>query len=121
MRIPNKAPEFEKMSQMEKMVQENLKTSQETLERVKKINKYIFWQKVWGWTRFFIILIPIILAVIYLPGYIRKAYELYQKVLSPFAAGTGGAIQNIEGLIEQLQGFSNQGNQIPNLKQLFGK
>lgn len=112
MRIPNNPQQIEKMDSLESMVRENLKQTQEIMKAVKKINRYIFWQKFWGWTKFFIILIPIILAVIYLPNYIKKGYEIYQSVLSPLKSGGGGAsLENIENLIKQLQGLSGQINQ----------
>jgi hypothetical protein len=111
MRVPNNSEELNKMINVETLLQENLKTSQETLKAVKKINRYILWQRILGWTKFFLIMIPLVLAFIYLPGYIRKAYDLYEQVLSPFSKSGGTSpIKNIEGLMEQLQGLSNQIN-----------
>ncbi len=112
MRVQNTPPEIKKVTSMESLMQENLKATQETLKEVKKVGRYIFWQRVMGWTKFVLILIPLALAVIYLPGYIRKAYDLYRQVLSPFAAQTGGTLKNLEGLIKQLQGFSNVTSQM---------
>lgn len=109
MRVPNKSPEIEKMGSMEEMLQENLKKTQEIYGMVKKINRHILWQKVWGWTKFFLILIPLIFAVIYLPVYIKKGYEIYQQILKSLPGGQGmDTFKNIGGLIKQLQDLSGQ-------------
>jgi len=91
------------------MLQENLKTTQEIHKMVKKINRHIFWQRMWGWTKFFLILIPLIFAVIYLPFYIKKGYEIYEQILKSLPGGQGmDTFKNIGGLINQLQDLSGQ-------------
>lgn len=112
MRISNNPPAPKsqktegKIEKLESLIQKNTKTAEETLKIVKKIDRYIFLRKVWGMIRFTLVLISFILAFIYLPGYLKKAYEMYQQIVSPFVTSTGGTMQNFGRLIEQLQGLS---------------
>jgi hypothetical protein len=118
MRVINQPEETKKIENIESLVQENLKLTKELNEKVKKINRYIFWQKVWGFIEFVLIMIPFILAIIYLPPYIKKAYNLYEQIISALPkSSTTNTLQNIEGIIKQLQGISNQFN-LEQLKEL---
>jgi len=68
------------------MLAENLEMNKEILVYVKKINTYIGWQRIYGWVKFFIILIPIIIGVLYLPPFIRDAY---QQLINLIKSGSG--------------------------------
>lgn len=68
------------------MLAENQEMNKEILVYVKKINTYIGWQRIYGWVKFFIILIPIIIGVLYLPPFIRDAY---QQLINLIKSGSG--------------------------------
>ncbi len=57
---------------LEKLLKKNLAVSQEILDISNYIRKYVFWRKVTGIIKIFLIAIPIILGIIYLPPTIEK-------------------------------------------------
>jgi hypothetical protein len=57
---------------LEKLLKQNLTISQVILDISRYIKKYVFWKKVIGLVKVFIILVPIILGIIYLPPMIEK-------------------------------------------------
>ncbi|MDD3711810.1 MAG: hypothetical protein PHP37_04385 [Patescibacteria group bacterium] len=65
------------------LLKENLKVSREILDLSRYIKKYILWQKVIFWFKFVVILIPIILALIYLPPFLRGAFSSFQELINP--------------------------------------
>lgn len=81
---------FEKGLELNDLVRENLKVSQEILSLTKYIKKYIVWQKIFSWIKLFLIVIPIILAFIYLP---------------PFLKDFSASIQGLVGSVNGLAGF----------------
>lgn len=52
---------------LENLLEKNIALSQEVLESVKYVKRYIRWQKVFGWIKVLIIAIPIIWGILYLP------------------------------------------------------
>jgi len=63
-----------------KLLRDNLACSQEILDKIKDIKKYIFWQQTWGVIRLLIILVPVVLGFIYLPPLIRNSIEQYRNL-----------------------------------------
>jgi hypothetical protein len=53
------------------LLEENLTKNEEVLVLVKDIKKYMRWQVIWSFVRLFIIFIPIVLGVIYLPPIVK--------------------------------------------------
>lgn len=70
------------------LLQENLKVSKEILEISKYVKKYIFWDRLFFWVKTFFILIPVILALIYLPPFLKDAFKSFNDVIAPFTAVT---------------------------------
>jgi len=66
-----------------KLMQDNLARSEEILTTVRQIKTYMFWQQVWAGFRFFLIAIPVVLGVIYLPPLIKDIFESYRNLLAP--------------------------------------
>jgi len=62
---------------IKKLLEKNLKWSQIIYEQNRKINRKLMWQAVSGWVRVFVILIPLILAVWFLPSYINQFLDKY--------------------------------------------
>jgi hypothetical protein len=74
---------FEKreIEEIKKMSAENLRLNKEMMEKINKINRFVFWQRIFGVLKFVIILIPLILGVIYLPPLIENLLIQYKQVL----------------------------------------
>jgi hypothetical protein len=70
-----------KKEDIEELIGQNLELSEEILRLTKYIKKYVFWQKIMGWLKFFLIAIPIALAIIYVPPFLEKAMNSLQEVL----------------------------------------
>ncbi len=49
------------------VIKKNLEVSEEILKITKKIRSYLFWQRIFGLVKIFIIVMPIIIAWIYIP------------------------------------------------------
>ncbi|HOZ53558.1 MAG TPA: hypothetical protein PK142_02675 [bacterium] len=79
---------FEKGLELNDLVRENIKVSQEILSLTKYIKKYIIWQKIFSWIKLFLIVVPIILAFIYLPPFLKD-----------FSASVQGMIGSVNGLV----------------------
>lgn len=90
--------------ELKKLLQQNLKISKELLGTTKKINKYLLMQRVWGFLKILIIIVPIALGILYLPPIIKNLVEPYQDLLR-----IGSPQTNTGQILEQLsEGLSNE-------------
>ena len=71
-----------------KLLEENLKVSKEILENTKHIRSSMFWSKVWFYIKLVLVLIPFILAAIYLPPLIRQFGAGYSQLFGGSEQGT---------------------------------
>lgn len=74
---PSSAPEI---SEIQRLVQENLQRTQELIIAVKDIKANIKLQQLWGLLRLLIIIVPVVLGFIYLPSLIRELIDSYQSL-----------------------------------------
>lgn len=75
---------------LKKMLETNIALNREILDIAVYIKKYIVWQKIFAYLKLLIIVIPIILAVVYLPPFFKTlldslkdlgGMEAYQSLL----------------------------------------
>lgn len=66
------------------LLQANLAMTKEIQAMVKHINTYVAWQRLFGWIKLILILVPLIIGVIYLPPLIR---DYYQQLLQTVGGG----------------------------------
>ncbi len=64
-----------KIEDLKKIMDQNLKLTEENQEMIKKIRRYLLISRIWGLIKVLIILAPIILGIIYLPSLINNAFE----------------------------------------------
>lgn len=76
---------------------------QKLYERSEEVHRHIMLQRVWGFLKFLIIVVPLILAAVYLPPLIQNAFAPYQELLQGSSSNGSGASIDIESLLEQLQ------------------
>jgi len=74
---------------LKELVEKNIKWSQVIYEQNKKIKSRLTWMVVGSYLRLAIIIIPIILALIYLPPLLKGVFSQYSSLLG----GLGGAPQ----------------------------
>lgn len=71
--------------QMKGILRQNLEYTKRALEISEKNSRYILWIKIVNLIKLLIIIIPIVLAIIYLPPYIQEFFNKYQELF-----GRGG-------------------------------
>lgn len=71
----------EQGSDLEKLLQENLRYNRAIYEDTQKIRRYMFWRMILNVVWLIIILLPIIFALIYLPPAIGSIFSGYQSLL----------------------------------------
>ena len=76
-----------------KKIEEQSKILQELLEQNKKTQRTLNWLRVIGVIKVLVILAPIILAIIYLPPFVRRAIEKYDDVIP--------GLERVQEIIEQ--------------------
>lgn len=59
------------------LLEQNLAVSQEILELSRYVKTYVRWQKIIGWVKVFLIVIPIIWGLLYLPPLFRDLLAAY--------------------------------------------
>lgn len=79
---------------MEEMMEENLKLTREMHEMVKSIKSYVFWARIWGFLKIFLIIIPLIIGIMYLPPLLKNVTDQYKSLLG----GAGDATDLLNSL-----------------------
>lgn len=74
----------DKLSELSKLLQEQLSASEAILQEVANIKGHIRWQRIWSTLRFFLIVVPIALGFIYgllyFPPEVKEAIDYYQSL-----------------------------------------
>lgn len=84
------------------LLEKNLKWSQIIYEQNRRINSKLFWQTFAGWIRILLIVVPLILAVVFLAPFLNGALQQYQSLLGPSnAASTDDTSNNSSNSIEK--------------------
>lgn len=100
-------PETEKktmsLEDIQKLVEKNLKWSQIIYEQNRKINSRLFWISFFGWIKALIIIIPIILAILFLPPIVSGWVERYNSLLGIPPVSTGAINSSATQLDKLLQ------------------
>lgn len=87
--------------QITELLEKNLEMTQEIFKMTKSIKSYLLWQRVYGFIKFVIIIVPLVLGVIYLPPILKNLFGQYQGLLdlikNPSASGfNAGNIKPID-------------------------
>lgn len=85
------------------LLEKNLKWSQIIYEQNRKIHNKMMWTAIAGWIRVFLILIPLVLAVWYLPGIIKDFQNSYGGFFGgKSASSTASSANSMEQLFKIL-------------------
>ncbi len=76
--------------EIKKLLEENLALNEEIYKMVKKINRFVIWQRIFGFLKILIIIVPIVLGILYLPPILKELLGQYQSIL-----GLGQDAQNL--------------------------
>lgn len=80
---------------LKKILEQNLEINQKVLETVSYIKRYIIFQKIWGVIKIFIVIIPIIIGIIYLPPLLKGLFEPFRNVF-----GVMDSVSGVENIIK---------------------
>lgn len=75
---------------VKKLLEEQLALTRQTHEMVRKVQRYLAWQRAISVLYLVLILAPIVVALVYLPPVIRPLLDQYQLLLDGFSAANGG-------------------------------
>lgn len=76
------------------LLEKNLKWSQIIYEQNRKLNHKLIWSAIASWLRLLIILVPLVLAILYLPRIIRDARYQYENMSGNKNAGLAPSFDN---------------------------
>ncbi len=71
------------LSQIKGLLKQNLEYTKQALEQQEKTKRYIIWLKIVNLIKLLVILVPIILALLYLPPVLRDFFEKYKELFGP--------------------------------------
>ncbi len=97
------APEHEEIKDL---LIKNIKWSEAVYNQNKKIQSHLRWMSIAGFLRLFIILIPLIIGIIYLPPLLGEVFSQYQSLLG---GGSGLPVdgESMKMLMEQFGNGTN--------------
>jgi len=87
---------------LRELLEKNLKWSQIIYEQNRKINRKLFWYDLSGWLRLIIILVPLALAVIFLPPILQNFWQKYGSVFQNPSNISNSAGVSGQSAIDQL-------------------
>lgn len=75
------------LEDLARILEEQVKISEVIVQELEVIKKHIRWQKIWSTLRFFLIIVPILLGLLYgllyLPPEIKELLDYYSALLRP--------------------------------------
>lgn len=90
----------EQQNTTQKLIQENIKLTNELKVEIKKIKRWIALSRLLTVVKILIIVIPIVLAVIYLPPFLKPYFEKIQSFYQ-LSSQTAETVQEVTDFIEK--------------------
>lgn len=87
--------ETDNQEDLRDLVKKSIKLSEKVYEQNKKISKRLKWMVWGGYFKLFLIIIPIIIGIIYLPAYFSQILEQYKDVLGINPSLTTDQLNNL--------------------------
>ena len=81
--------------EIKKLLEKNLKLNEEILERLKKVHRFVIWQRVMGFVKILLIVVPLVLGLIYLPAILENALAPYKELLNVSGTKAGEAVNQL--------------------------
>lgn len=78
--MENDQKEQTQIEELKVLVSESLKKSEETLQKVAWIKSYLKWQQVMSYVKIFLIIVPIILGLMYLPPLLKNYIDQFSSL-----------------------------------------
>lgn len=74
------------MDDLQNLLQKNLEYSKEIHKKIEKIERYIYWSRVFNILKFLIIVVPLVLAIALAVPFLREALGIYKGLTDSVAA-----------------------------------
>ena len=89
-----------RLLKIEQLLKDNLEISRKILEDSEKTRKYIMWQRILGIVKIVIIVIPLLLALYFLPPLLSQVIGSYSSIFNQLNGGSGATVEtfNAEAL-----------------------
>lgn len=84
------------LKKIEQIVKQNLSLTREILESVEKTRKYIFWLRIFSIVKLVVIILPIVLAIIFLPPLLSQVFHQYTDVFGQIQQLRGGNVGEVD-------------------------
>ena len=97
--IITKAPVVENEATIKELLEKNLKWSQIIYEQNRKINNKLLWASIGGWIKIVLVVVPLVLAVIFLAPMAKNLTSFYSEMLTntnPVLKSSGSLEQIME-------------------------
>jgi len=79
--------------QLALLLEKNLLVSQEILELSRYIKSYVRWQKIFGWVKTALVVIPLVIGLLYLPSLLDNTLASYGLSPSTLQEGYNGLLK----------------------------
>ncbi len=76
------------LDEIKALLEKNLKWSQIIYEQNRKINRNLMWQAISGWLRILLVMVPLLLALWFLPSYVGQFMDKYGYLFGVNKAAT---------------------------------
>jgi len=94
------------MKKIENLLKQNLRLSHDIYESVEKTRKYILWLKIFNIIKIVLVLLPLVIALIFLPKLISTYLGEYTSILDQLNSVKSGNVQDVNpDIIKQLLGL----------------
>lgn len=102
--VPNNKPTVPSSpeSSLKELIEKNLKWSQIIYEQNRKINSKLMWMAIASWVKLFIILVPLVLAIFFLPPLLKDVWSQYGQLLGVGDADPSQKTTSFDSVIKLL-------------------
>ncbi len=94
-------------AELKDLMIKSIKWSEAVYNQNKKIQRNMMWMSVAGFIRLFLILVPLIIGIIYLPPLLSGVWAQYQSVLGIGGGSVGIDTHSVKTLLEQFGSNTN--------------
>jgi len=100
------------LGSIKELMEKNLKWSQIIYEQNRKINHKLMWAAIFSWFRLLVILVPLALAIWFLPSLMKDVWKQYGDLLGISSSSTTTQKSSLESLLKMFNLSPAQQGQI---------
>jgi len=108
----NDVAETTPKEEIKELLEKNLKWSQIIYEQNRRINRKLLWTAIAGWLRLLLILIPLVLALLFLPTILNNVWSQYGELLGVGKNTSSTSVGSLNELMKLLNFSSEQKEQL---------